>query len=69
VITIALSIVLIVLFAFLIRNPLLSCSSGAAETAQNLITQNPQQFIDNPDSLWKLPDIHVRILVSTPPAS
>ena len=65
VITIALGIVAIVLFVFLIRNPLLSRQTQERlRTAQSLITSNPRDFIDNPDSLERLTQTHeVRVLV------
>ena len=65
VITIALAIVAIVLFVFLIRNPLLSRQTQERlRTAQSLITSNPRDFIDNPDSLERLTRTYeVRVLV------
>ena len=65
VITIALAIVAIVLFVFLIRNPLLSRQTQERlRTAQSLITSNPRDFIDNPDSLERLTQTYgVRVLV------
>ena len=65
VITIALGIVAIVLFVFLIRNPLLSRQTQERlRTAQSLITSNPRDFIDNPDSLERLTRTYeVRVLV------
>ena len=65
VITIALGIVAIVLFVFLIRNPLLSRQTQERlRTAQSLITSNPEDFIDNPDSLERLTRTYeVRVLV------
>jgi len=65
VITIALGIVAIVLFVFLIRNPLLSRQTQERlRTAQSLITSNPEDFIDNPDSLERLTQTYgVRVLV------
>ncbi|HLE91811.1 MAG TPA: hypothetical protein VI753_11735, partial [Anaerolineales bacterium] len=65
VITIALGIVAIVLFVFLIRNPLLSRQTQERlRTAQSLITSNPRDFIDNPDSLERLTQTYgVRVLV------
>jgi signal transduction histidine kinase len=65
VITVALCLVLIVLFVFLLRNPVLSRQTQQRlRTAQSLITANPQQFIDNPRSLEQITQTHnVRILV------
>ena len=65
VITIALGIVAIVLFVFLIRNPLLSRQTQERlRTAQSLITSNPEDFIDNPDSLERLTQTYgARVLV------
>jgi len=65
VITIALSIVLIVLFAFLIRNPLLARQTQQQlRTAQSLIAANLQDFIDNPDSLESITRTYnVRVLL------
>lgn len=65
VITIALGIVAIVLFVFLIRNPLLSRQTQERlRTAQSLITSNPRDFIDNPDSLERLTRTYgARVLV------
>ena len=52
VITIALSIVAIVLLIFLIRNPFASREiQQRLRTAQDLVVATPQQFIDNPNSL------------------
>jgi len=65
VITIALSIVLIVLFTFLIRNPLLSRQvQERLRTAQSLITASPQSFIDNPQALEQIMQTYdVRVLL------
>jgi signal transduction histidine kinase len=65
VILIALSIVAIVLFVFLLRNPLLSRQTQEQlRAAQNLLASNPQNFIDNPDSLERLKQTYeVRVLV------
>jgi signal transduction histidine kinase len=65
VITIALIIVLIVLFAFLIRNPLLSRQTqGQLRTAQSLIAANPQDYVDNPNSLESITQTYnVRVLL------
>jgi len=65
VITIALSIVLIVLFTFLIRNPLLSRQvQERLRTAQSLITASPQSFIDNPQALEQITQTYdVRVLL------
>jgi two-component system, OmpR family, sensor kinase len=65
VITSALSIVLLVLFAFLLRNPVLSRQvQERLRTAQSLITATPQKFIDNPQSLDQIIKTYdVRVLV------
>lgn len=65
VITIALCVVLAVLFVFLLRNPLVSRQvQERLRNAQSLITTNPQEFIDNPVSLRDLAQAHeVRVLV------
>jgi len=65
VITIALGIVLVVLFAFLIRNPRLSRQTQQQlRTAQSLISANPQDFIDNPSSLENITETYnVRVLL------
>jgi len=65
VITIALSIVAIVMLIFLIRNPFASREiQQRLKTAQDLITATPQQFIDNPNSLEEITQTYnVRILV------
>ena len=65
VITIALGIVLIVLFAFLLRNPLLSRQvQERLRTAQSLITATPKKFIDNPQALEQFTKAYdVRVLV------
>ncbi len=55
VITIALSIVAIVLFVFIIRNPVLSRQTQQQlGTVQSLIVANPQDFLDNPGSLERI---------------
>jgi signal transduction histidine kinase len=63
--TIALTIVAIVLFIFLIRNPLLTRQTQQQlKTVQNLITADPQAFMDNPGALEKVTQEHdVRVLV------
>jgi signal transduction histidine kinase len=65
VITIALSIVLIVLLAFLIRNPVLSRQvQERLRTAQSLIAAAPQRFVDNPQLLEEFAETQdVRLLV------
>jgi len=66
--TIALSIVTVVLFVFIIRNPVLSRQTQERlRTAQNLINANAQDFIDNPDSLERIKQTYdVRVLVFNP---
>jgi two-component system OmpR family sensor kinase len=68
VITIALSIVAIVMLVFLIRNPFASREiQQRLRTAQNLITATPQKFIDNPNSLEEITQTYnVRTLVFNP---
>ena len=65
VIAIALSIVLIVLLIFLIRNPFLSRQvQEQLRTAQRLITAAPQKFLENPDALEQISQTHnVRLLL------
>jgi two-component system, OmpR family, sensor kinase len=65
VITIALSIVAIVMLVFLIRNPFASREiQQRLRTAQDLIIATPQQFIDNPNSLEGITQTYnVRTLV------
>jgi signal transduction histidine kinase len=65
VITIALSIVAIVLLVFLLRNPLASREiQQRLKTAQSLIDATPQKYIDNPNSLEELTQTYnVRTLV------
>ncbi len=65
VVTAALSIVLVVLLVFLIRNPLLSRQvQERLRTAQSLITATPQKFIDNPQMLEEVTQTYnVRVLV------
>jgi signal transduction histidine kinase len=65
VITIALSIVAIVLFVFLLRNPFLSRQvQEQLRTAHNQIIATPQQFIDAPGSLEEMSRAYdVRVLV------
>lgn len=65
VITIALSVVLAVLFVFLLRNPLLSRQvQERLRTAHSLITANPQSFIDNPGAIREITQTYdVRVLV------
>src|SRR5690349_6462283 len=55
VIILALSIVALVLLAFLIRNPVASREiQQRLRTAQSLIAATPQKFIDNPSSLQEI---------------
>jgi len=63
--TIALSIVTVVLFVFLIRNPVLSRQTQERmRGALNLIIANPQAFIDDPAALERLKQTYdVRLLV------
>jgi len=65
VITVALSIVALVLLAFLIRNPVASREiQQRLRTAQNLIAATPQKFIDNPGSLEEITQAYnVRTLI------
>jgi signal transduction histidine kinase len=65
VITIALSIVAIVMLIFLIRNPFASREiQQRLRTAQSLIAATPQKFIDNPNSLEEITQAYnVRTLV------
>jgi signal transduction histidine kinase len=65
VITIALSIVLTVLLVFLIRNPVISRQvQGRLRTVQSLVTAAPRRFIDNPQLLKELAQMHaVRVLI------
>jgi signal transduction histidine kinase len=65
VITIALGIVAIVLFVFLLRNPFASREiQQRLRNAQSQITATPQKFIDNPNSLEEITQTYnVRTLV------
>jgi two-component system, OmpR family, sensor kinase len=65
VITIALGIVVIVLFLFLVRNPLLSRQVQVQlRVAQSQVTLAPQQFIDHPQTLERVAQMHeVRLLL------
>ncbi len=65
VITIALSIVLLVLLVFLIRNPLLSRQvQDHLKTAKSLIVAAPQNFIDDPNLLDDVAHTYdVRVIV------
>jgi len=65
VITIALSVVLIVLLVFLIRNPVLARQAQERlRTAQNLITATSQKFTSNPQLLEEIAQTHdVRVLL------
>ena len=64
-ITVALTIVSIVLFVFLIRNPALSRQTQQQlKTVQSLIVENPQAYLKDPNSLQKLAQENaVRVLV------
>ncbi len=66
--TIALSIVTVVLFVFLIRNPLLSRQTQERlRIAQNLINANPQDFINDAAALERIKQTYdVRVLVFNP---
>ena len=68
VITIALSIVTVVLFVFLIRNPVLSRQTQERlRSALSLIIANPQDFINDPDALERIKQTYdVRVLVFPP---
>lgn len=65
VITIALSIVALVLLAFLIRNPLASRElQQRLHDAQNTVAASPQKFIDDPNSLKEITQSYnVRTLI------
>jgi two-component system, OmpR family, sensor kinase len=65
VIMIALGIVALVIFAFLIRNPVLSRQiQDRLKTAQNTILANPQMFIDNPNTLEQIKQTYdVRLIL------
>jgi signal transduction histidine kinase len=65
VITIALSIVAVVLLGFLLRNPFASREiQQRLKTTQSLIAAAPQKFIDNPGSLHEFTQANnVRVLV------
>src|SRR5690242_17987384 len=65
VITIALSIVVIVLFAFLLRNPFLSRQlQQRLRTAQSSILADPQKYVDDPAALQEITQTYnVRVLV------
>jgi len=64
-ITVALTIVSIVLFVFLIRNPLLTRQTQQQlKTVQSLIIGDPKTYLKNPDSLQKITqEYDVRVLV------
>jgi len=68
VITIALSIVAIVLLVFLFRNPVLSRQTQQnLRAVQSLIATNPQDILANPNSLEKIAQANnVRVLVFNP---
>src|SRR5512147_1883824 len=65
VITIALSIVLAVLFVFLLRNPVVARQvQQRLRIAESLIAADPQKFLDNPNSLGEIPQLSdIRVLV------
>ena len=65
VITTALSIVVLVLFAFLLRNPvLLRQTQQQLRAAQSSITADPQSFIDQPSSLESITQTYnVRVML------
>lgn len=65
VILVALGIVLVVLFLFLIQNPVLSREAqGRLRTAQSLITAKPRRFIENPQLLEEISTTYnVRVLL------
>ena len=64
-ITVALIIVSIVLFVFLIRNPLLTRQTQQQlQTVQSLITEDPKTYLKDPDSLQQITQEYaVRVLV------
>ena len=64
-ITVALIIVSIVLFVFLIRNPLLTRQTQQQlQTVQSLITEDPKTYLKDPDSLQQVTQTYdVRVLV------
>ncbi len=65
VITIALGIVVIVLFIFLIRNPVLYREViQRLRTAQTQITENPREILDNPGAVQRIADAYdARVVV------
>jgi signal transduction histidine kinase len=65
VISIALSIVVTIFFLYLIRNPLTSRQvQEQLRNAQSQVTATPQQFVDNPQSLTRVAQLHgVRLLM------
>ena len=65
VITVALAIVALVLLVFLIRNPALTRQlQQQLKVVQKLISDSPQEFLDNPDILQRLArENNVRVLV------
>jgi hypothetical protein len=65
VITVALGIVVIVLFLFIIRNPVLSRQAQERiRAAQGMITANPQEYVDDPNALESVTQSYdVRVLV------
>ncbi len=65
VITVALTIVAIVLFVFLVRNPVLTRQiQQQLKTVQNMIVADPQAYLDSPDAFQRIArDNKVRILV------
>lgn len=66
--TIALSIVTVVLFVFLIRNPVLSRQTQERlRSALSLIIANPQEFINDPAAIERIKQTYaVRVLVFNP---
>lgn len=65
IITVALSIVTLVLLAFLIRNPLLSRQTQERlKESLDLIAANPTRYIENPDELQQIKQTYdVRVIV------
>ena len=65
VITVALTIVAIVLFVFLVRNPVLTRQiQQQLKTVQNMIVADPQAYLDSPDAFQRIArDNKVRVLV------
>ena len=65
VITVALTIVALVLLVFLIRNPVLTRQlQQQLKTVQSLIAANPQEYLDSPDTLQRFAQENkIRVLV------